>query len=118
MNQRSTFRWDMDYDRPLLALGRDKVGGEVRFEAFGADDDQANTQLAIYADDKLVRTKRPEPLLITYLRGLIEAEEYVLSIDGEEPQVIELSESEVERMKVVADEVQEGLENAPLGEIL
>lgn len=118
MSPRSNFRWDMDYDRPLLALGRDKAGADISFEAFGADDEEANTQLAIYADDRRVVTKRPEPLLVTYLRGLIEAKEYVVSVDGEHTEVVELSDEEVEQMKVIADEVQEGLKSAPLGEIL
>lgn len=116
MNDFTPFGWDAADGIPILRIESDKVGSGIKLCAMGADDEMANTMFSIEVDGSRVYSKRPEPMLIEYLQGMLEAEEYALSLNGKTPELILLTEEELRHIERVKNDVEDGLEDAPLGQ--
>lgn len=115
MNTNILFGWDRADDIPTVILNLDKAASGAEFEAFGADDEKANTQLAVKVAGKRELTLRPEPMMMMYFRRLIEAEKYLLIHSDETKEVVELTDEETESMQEMVEDLKVGLEDAPLG---
>jgi len=113
MNTR-TFGWDADAGRPLLRLDRDKVGEGIRFTSLGADDEMANTMFALLVDGEREMSRRPEPLLVTYISLIAHAESFTLSLNGK-PHRVDFGEDRKEKLERLRDDLEDGLKDAPLG---
>lgn len=100
---------------PLLKLDCDKVGSGVKFTTIGADDEMANTLFVLKVDGEREETRRPEPMLVTYLDMLLMAEEYTIQFVDGTTKNVQFKEKELHGIKETKAEVKAGLENAPLG---
>lgn len=111
----SPFRWDEEYSRPKLQLEDEAAADGIEMRAIGSDDDMANTMFIIFADDKHVVTKRPEPLLVEFVESIVECGSFTLEVEGHGEWTVQITVEQKERLEELAEVLEEGLDNAPLG---
>lgn len=111
-----TFGWDRDEERPTLMLETDKVGSKVEFEAMGYEDDMANTMFLVTYDDSRMVVRRPEPMLVTFLRLLLKAEEYELWLNDSSPEVIKLDDEQLASIEETMNRLKDVMADSPLGQ--
>lgn len=99
---------------PVLRLEDEAALDGVEFTAFGADDHMANTMLTVEAGGERLITRRPEPLLVEFVDLIATERCFVLQV-GEESKRVVLTEEQQDHIEEIAEELDEGLENAPLG---
>lgn len=106
----SPFGWDTEHERPILRLESDKAKEGIEMQAFGSDYEKADTLFAVFADGERILTRRPEPLLVTYVRGMAEAESFTLVV-SETSYEVTLDADRQERLETIADHLEDGLKN-------
>lgn len=108
-NNPSTFSWDKTNDRPTLTLESEKAKDGIEIQAFGADDEMANTMFAVFAGDERLLVRRPEPVLNGFVESIIERGAFTLVI-GDDWFKVELDDERKERLKTVKQHLDDGLE--------
>jgi hypothetical protein len=111
----SPFAWDEENDRPAIHLEDEAAADGISMRAFGADDEVANTMFIIFAGDKHLVTKRPEPLLVEFVEDIVEHEAFTLEVEGHGEWEVTLNEDQKDKLSKVVEALEEGLDDAPLG---
>jgi hypothetical protein len=112
----SIFAWDSNHRRPSLLLDEAAKDG-IELRAFGADDEEANTMFAIFAGEQRLHLQYPEPLLITFINDIIEREAFTLTAGSEGSQRVAVDEQRKEQLSELIKKLEQGLEDAPLGDV-
>jgi CRISPR/Cas system-associated exonuclease Cas4 (RecB family) len=89
---------------------------EIRFKSIGADDEMANTMFVIEIDGNREKTLRPEPAIVHLLKGLAESKSFLLFYGPSGKREIPIDKGRRNHLQQVAREIEEGLEDSPLGQ--
>jgi hypothetical protein len=109
---------DLGYDNDeglcVISVDSDLVFEGFEITAFGSEYESADTQFAVWVQDERVLTRRPEPLLVSFLSDIVSDRKFVL--DGESKTAkVSLDKAQQVKLAKVAREIERELPNAPLG---
>jgi len=114
--QNVDFGWDHEQEQPLLRLHEMPDDG-VTFTEMGAEHDDANTLFVLTVDGIRIDRRRPEPILIEFLRRVVEEGELTLSVDGGEKKRVSVSDDRRAHLTNLIEMLRDGLSDSPLASL-